>query len=218
VLLAAEVETVNAAADRHFAEFRGEYRERSPGTFQHASLLEGSAAFDTLIWHPKVVGIVDGLLGGDATFVETSLILKDGHTPTHAGWHQDLAYRGVFHPLSTVGVSVIYYLTDVAPEGGPFAVVPGSHKFAFPLPKLECVEAMPRFERLAAPAGSAILFHGGLWHAAMPNASECQRRTVHNYYLHRWMKTTGHTKIPERLYAAVQDDPFRRRLLYAPGG
>ena len=117
VLSPDEVEAANAAVDRHFAEFRSEYRERAPGTLQHASMLEGSEGFDFLIWHPNVIGIVDGLMGGDATFVETSVILKDGRTPTHAGWHRDLAYGGVFHPLSTVGVSVIYYLTDVAPEG-----------------------------------------------------------------------------------------------------
>jgi phytanoyl-CoA hydroxylase len=215
-LSADEVRAVNGAVDSHFREFRLEYRERSPGTFQHASLLGGSEGFDGLIWHPNVIGIVDGLLGGDATFVETSVILKNGSTPTHAGWHQDLAYRQVYHPASTLAVSVIYYLSDVDPDGGPFAVVPGSHKFSFPLPDLDDLLDMPHFERLAGPAGTAILFHGALWHAAMPNASGWQRRTVHNYYVHRWMKTTGHTRIPQRLYDAVNQDEFRRRVLYSP--
>jgi ectoine hydroxylase-related dioxygenase (phytanoyl-CoA dioxygenase family) len=216
VLSATEVAEVNAAIDRHHREFHGEYRERAPGTFQHASLLEGSEGFDGLIWHPNVLGIVDGLMGGDATFVETSVILKDGGTPTHAAWHRDIAPTMVYHPASTLAVSVIYYLSDVEPHGGAFAVVPGSHKFGFPLPKLEQLDAMPCMTRLAAPAGTAILFHGALWHAATPNASERRRRTIHQYYVHRWMKSTGHTRIPQRLLDAVQDDPLRRRVVYRP--
>jgi ectoine hydroxylase-related dioxygenase (phytanoyl-CoA dioxygenase family) len=216
VLSAAELEGLRAAADDHFARFRSEYRERSPGTFQHASLLEGTDAFDALIWHPGVAGIVDDLLGGDATFVETSLILKQPGTRTHAGWHRDIAPAMVYHPASTLAVSAIYYLTDVEPHGGPFAVVPGSHKFPLPLPKLDDLEQMPHFERLAAAAGTVILFHGALWHAAMHNASDRRRLTIHQYYVHRWMKTTGHTKIPERLYGLVAGDPFQARLLYRP--
>src|SRR5579862_1333903 len=96
-LSASELESARAAADDHFARFCPEYRERSPGTFQHASLLEGTDAFDFLIWHPRVAGVVDDLLGGDATFVETSTIRKDGGTATHAGWHRDIAPTMVYH-------------------------------------------------------------------------------------------------------------------------
>src|SRR5262249_1560451 len=159
--------------------------------------LEGTDAFDALIWHPGVARIVDDLLGGDATFVETSLIWKEPATRTHAGWHRDIAPGMVYHSASTLAVSAIYYLTDVHPCGGPFAVVPGSQKFPFPLPNLDDLEQMPHFERIGAPAGTVILFHGALWHAAMHNESERRRLTVHQYYVHRWMKTTGHTRIPE---------------------
>ena len=215
-LSAPERERLTSAADHHFSRLRSEYRERSPGTFQHASLLEGTEAFDLLIWHPAVCGIVDDLLGGDATFVETSMIRKEAGTPTHAGWHRDLAPSSVYHAASTLAVSAIHYLTDVEPHGGPLAVVPGSHKFPFPLPDVADLEQMPYFERLAAPAGTVILFHGALWHAAMPNRSERRRVTIHQYYVHRWMKTTGHTRIPERLYQSIAGDPFRERLIYRP--
>jgi ectoine hydroxylase-related dioxygenase (phytanoyl-CoA dioxygenase family) len=209
-----EVRRFNGAIDAHRAACAGEWKERSPGTFQHASPLEATDGLDDLIWHPAVAGIVDELMGGDATFVELSIILKEGGTPTHAGWHVDFGRHRPFSRELPVAISAIYYLSDVAPDGGCFAVVPGSHKFTFPLPKVESLEAMPTFEKLAAPAGSVILFHGALWHAAMPNDSDRRRVTVHNYYVHSWMKTTGHTRIPERLYSAVEGDPFCKRLLY----
>jgi ectoine hydroxylase-related dioxygenase (phytanoyl-CoA dioxygenase family) len=216
VLSSDEVDTINAVADAHLEAFRHEYTERAPATLQHASMLEGTEGFDPLIWHPNVLGRVDALLGGEAAFVETSVILKDGNTPAHTGWHRDIGPGGVDLASATLAVSAIYYLSDVAADGGAFAVVPGSHKFPFRLPKLESIEEMPYYEVLAAPAGSAILFHGALWHTATPNNSDTQRRTVHNYYFRRWMKKTVHTVIPERLYAQTEGDPVRSRVLYCP--
>lgn len=216
VLSPDEVATVNAAADAHLEAYRHEYKERAPATLQHASMLEGTEGFDPLIWHPNVLGRVNALLGNDAAFVETSVILKDGETPAHTGWHRDIGPGGVDLTSATLAVSVIYYLSDVGPDGGAFAVVPGSHKFPFPVPKLENIGDMPYYEVLAAPAGSAIFFHGALWHTATTNDSNRQRRTVHNYYFRRWMKKTVHTIIPERLYAQTEGDPLRSRALYRP--
>jgi ectoine hydroxylase len=216
VLSRAELAAINAGADEHWEQYGEEYRERAPGTFQHASMLTGSTAFDPLIWHPRTAGKVNALLEGEATFVETSIIRKDPGTPAHTGWHRDIAPRGVDPTAGTLAVSVIYYLNDVRVDGGAFAVAPGSHRFRFPLPHLEHPGEMPYMELLDAPAGSAILFHGALWHTSTPNDSARQRRTVHNYYFRRWMKKSVHTTLPERIYAAARGDAFREKLLYRP--
>jgi phytanoyl-CoA hydroxylase len=111
-------------------------------------------------------------------------------------------------------VKVFWLLTDVAPDGGPTAVVPGSHRFplGFELPRPENPAEMPGHVRMAFPAGTAWLFNGRLYHAALPNASDDARRILIYNYGHFWMKVWQGYEPSERLRRAAKT-AVRRQLL-----
>jgi len=76
--------------------------------------------------------------------------------------------------------SVMFMLTDFTESNGATRIVPGSH-----LSGQQPDPAVPwTIDGLAvtAPAGSALVFDGRLWHAAGPNQSEDPRMGVLAYY------------------------------------
>jgi hypothetical protein len=76
--------------------------------------------------------------------------------------------------------NVAIQLTDIGPEDGGFACLPGSHKANFPCPdKIRLYrEGQDRIKQLTAKAGDAILFVECLMHGAFPWTAKHQRRTV----------------------------------------
>src|SRR5207302_4388049 len=85
------------------------------------------------------------------------------HTRTRHGWGT-YTERDRFH---CIFVKTLAYLTDVGPEDGGTAVIPGSHKMSWP--QHEMIEAALSDERLihqiSAPAGSVLLFPESLIHS-----------------------------------------------------
>lgn len=216
-LSSAEVGVLNAALDRDFSERHETFYSRSEGTYQSVRVMEVETAFDALIMHPGVFDTLKALMNDDIAFSELSVIIKSPGTETHAAWHKDAGYSGVPLTQSLLLISCIYYLTDVPPDGACFTVTPGSHRFDRPQPKVENLEDMPTHVKLSGRAGTAILFNANLWHAAMPDRSDTERRTVHLYYCRPWMKPSGHTQFPPRLLAAA-DTPFLKRFYHTNWG
>lgn len=212
-----DLAALNAALDRDFTQRRDTYYSRSDRTYQSVRVMEVETAFDRLITHPSTFGIVRELMGEDIAFSELSVILKEPHTESHAGWHKDAGYAGVDLTRGLLLISCIYYLTDVRPGGACFSVVPGSHRFDWPRPAVEHVDDMPTHVELSGSAGTAIIFNANLWHCAKPNRSDVWRRTVHIYYCHAWMKPSGHTKFPPRLLESA-DTPFMQQFFHAKWG
>jgi ectoine hydroxylase-related dioxygenase (phytanoyl-CoA dioxygenase family) len=212
-----EVVSLNAALDRDFENRRDTFYARHENTFQSVRIMEVETAFDALIAHPSTFDLIRGFMDDDIAFSELSVILKKPHTETHAQWHKDVGYRGAPMSQSLLLISCIYYLTDVPENGACFSVVPGSHRFDRPTPKVETIEDMPTQVALSGRAGTAIIFNANLWHAARPNQSDLERRTVHIYYCRPWMKPTGHTHFPPRLLESAEND-FMKRFYHANWG
>src|SRR5262249_50441313 len=103
-------------------------------------------------------------------------------------WHQDSPYFAFECPHVDRLVSVQVYLDDATPENGCLWMIPGSHR-AGGLPGLtdrgvvgklytdvdRVLAEAPRVP-LAAPAGSAIFFHGDVVHGSKVNRSSASRR------------------------------------------
>jgi ectoine hydroxylase-related dioxygenase (phytanoyl-CoA dioxygenase family) len=87
-------------------------------------------------------------------------------------------------------VKAFFLLSDVAENGGPTAVLPGSHKFLSDdiVPELEDPTQMPGAVHMAFPAGTVWIFNARCFHAAMPNDSDVARRVLIYSYGHCWMK------------------------------
>lgn len=142
-------------------------------------------------------------------------------------WHRDDQAPDQWPVPSSRQIKMFMAISDVAPDGGPLAVVPGSHRLRYgpwetlrrsfrssmtldaELPQ----ESMPNHVKFTAKAGDALLFDHGTWHTAMPNTSGEERRAV----IMSWAASGGWgmphmPPLRERTQA-----PPRRNLIESPG-
>ncbi len=140
--------------------------------------------------HPRLVPLVEEVVGGavrleeseaiinrrdpDAVLPPGRRILPTGfHTGTRPGWGTYVE-QNRFHCLF---VKTLAYLTDVGPDDGGTAVIPGSHKMSWP--QEEMIRAAQEDERLIhqieAKAGSVLLFAESLIHSTTAIRSDRER-------------------------------------------
>ena len=82
------------------------------------------------------------------------------------------------------------------------------------MPEAAHYDAMPGHVRMAVPAGTAYLFNGRIFHAALPNRGTRTRRVLIFNYGHVWMKPWQGYEPSERLIVAATT-PVRKQLLHA---
>jgi ectoine hydroxylase-related dioxygenase (phytanoyl-CoA dioxygenase family) len=216
-LSAAELAAARAAADRAEAAWRadpGRAGLRRPNLEQVQAPIEYDDLFLDLMEHPRVFPLVREILGEDVQMIDNDYFLSPPRTESHTGWHHDVGMHGVYHPFSILMVKVFWLLSDVDPDGGATAVLPGSHRFppGTPLPKPADPREMPGHVRMAYPAGTAWLFNGRVYHSALPNESDRARRVLIYNYGHFWMKQWQGYEPSERLGREAAT-PVRRQLL-----
>jgi hypothetical protein len=171
-----------------------------------------------LLWHPKVFPLVREIIGDDVSMIDNSYYVTPPHTPhTHADWHHDVGLTGVYHPLSVMMVKVFFLLTDVNADSGGTAMVPGSHRFpmGFEFPKVARPKDMPGAVQMSGKAGTAYLFNGRVYHAAVNNDSDTPRRVLIYNYGHHWMKIWPGYEPSQKLldWAEQSGDPARMQVL-----
>lgn len=209
---------VRAAADRAEAVWRSDYTRRGgrgANLEQILAPIEYEDELLALLEHPVVFPVVRELLGDDVSMIDNDYFITPPRTQTHAHWHHDVGMAGVYHPRSVMMVKVFYLLTDVSPDGGGTAVIPGSHRFPmdFKLPHVENPAEMPGHVKMAYPAGTAWLFNGRTYHAALHNSSDQRRQVLIYNYGHFFMKPwQGYEPSPE--IQAKAKTPAMRQLLH----
>ncbi len=99
-------------------------------------LQPGETAKDIREWHetslylyeicmnPKILDLVEGVLGPNFYLWASSFFIKEPHSEETVGWHQD-AYYWPMKPLNTVTVWLAF--DDVDEVNGGMKLVPGSH-------------------------------------------------------------------------------------------
>ncbi|MEZ5275741.1 MAG: phytanoyl-CoA dioxygenase family protein [Opitutaceae bacterium] len=102
-----------------------------------ALLHHGETAKDIREWHetslylyeicmnPKILDLVEGILGPDFYLWASNFFIKPPHSKETVGWHQD-AYYWPMEPMNTVTVWLAF--DDVDEVNGGMKIVPGSHK------------------------------------------------------------------------------------------
>ena len=109
----------------------------------------------------------------------TNVVLRGNVHADH--WHRDGVRAAGLFPQSRE-LKMFIYLSDVAADGGPLGVVPGSSRL--PLGPWETLrtsfrssltldaalpqDKMPNHYAFVAPAGTALLFDLATWHSALP--------------------------------------------------
>lgn len=179
-------------------------------------IIEHGDIFLDLMEHPATFPLMRNIIGDDVQLSDNDGLIKPAHTKTHATWHSDIGcQRGVFHPLSTIMAKQFFFLTDVAENGGPLTFVPGSHRLPgdYPVPQWEgTLTPLPGMVKMTVKAGTAVLFHCHLYHAAMHNDSDQPRKSLIYTYNHFWMKPWNGYNPSQRLKDAAQT-PVRKQLL-----
>jgi len=173
--------------------------------------------------HPRILDIVEQLIGPDILVYNVTYIVKEAHTRSHVSWHQDLTYWGLD---SDDQVSVWLALSEASEKNGCMRMLPGSHKLGSqPHIKNEKDEDNVLFqnqrvadidESQAVPAalkpGQASFHHGWLLHASAANQGHDRRIGLNIQYIAphvRQTKLPGFTALlvrGEDRYHHYEDD------------
>ncbi len=190
-----------AAAARHRRQL--EHVEQQFGDQHYRSKMHTLLDFAAdLATAPRVLDVVEQLLGPNIMLFDVTYIIKEAHSPSHVSWHQDLTYWGLSNDRQ---VSMWLALSPATPVSGCMRMVPGSHTQG----KLEhtdtadtsnvlfrgqSVEGVAEDNAQMCPLqpGEASFHHGWTLHASMPNASDDRRIGFNVQYIDPSARQTLH--------------------------
>jgi ectoine hydroxylase-related dioxygenase (phytanoyl-CoA dioxygenase family) len=159
------------------------------------------------VLNPAVLALQTYMLDFDCRLSSITGFVKwpddDGYGPS-LGLHHDSVVR---HSLS-IGkdshtANCNWLLTDYTRDNGALAVVPGSH-LRHHRPNVFQLEGVDEAIPVEAPAGSAVVFHGNLWHGAFPRKNPGLRLGLSTYY------SRSYLQVNEDYRAALTPDVLER--------
>lgn len=156
---------------------RGAYRQKTHLLFTW---------LDGLIRDPRILDVVEDVLGPDLFCWSSSFFIKEANDPGYVSWHQDSTYWGLSSP-DVMTVWVAFSASDAT--SGCMRVVPGSHRLE-QVPHRDTFaehNLLTRGQEIAVEVdesdavmmplapGEASLHHVLLFHASPPNRSSDRR-------------------------------------------
>jgi hypothetical protein len=175
---------ISEVFERDPPDERGQRPPEDAQMFRYA-MLNRSAAAQTAVAHPRLLSVIEPLLGEDCHVIaNTAWRNPAGQPGSHGGqnWHIDAGPHvplpegvrwpaHIPHPVFAIGVHI--YLQDCAIEDGPTGVLSGSHLSGRPPPLGRHLDDDLDFEgQRVTPfivrAGDAGLFVSDIWHRRMP--------------------------------------------------
>jgi hypothetical protein len=149
------------------------------------SILGCGAPFEQLIDWPATVPHAQEMIGVPMRLDAASFMSRNpgGGFRFHHGYAELLPYCEYSYSdgkFECVSVKIAYALTDVGPDEGAFAVIPGSHKSNFINPTVMQMpdRTHPLVKVLPCRAGDAIMFTEDLTHGAVEHHGTSTRRTL----------------------------------------
>lgn len=159
-----------------------------------------------LVTHPKVLDIVESIIGPDVLLYNSNFIIKEPGTDAYIAWHQDLTYWGLEDDEAEI--SMWLALSPATAESGCMVMMPGTHTGG----RAEHVEApgdgnilllgqqiADVGESLGVHAslapGQASFHHGWTIHRSAPNVSNDRRIGLNVQYVapHNAQKGPAHS-------------------------
>lgn len=211
----------NREAKRVYANVRGEHH------ILMGNLVEYDPALLAYAAHPKLVPLVEEIVGGAVRLEESEAIINrrdpgvDQATLLSRQKHPTGFHRGTtptwgcyyeadqFHCLF---VKTLAYLTDVGPDDGGTCVIPGSHRMTW---KKELMtraaledESEKLIHQIEAKAGSVLLFAESLIHSTTLIKSDIERVILVSGYtppmLREWMGNEVRPEFVQTLPEAIR--------------
>jgi ectoine hydroxylase-related dioxygenase (phytanoyl-CoA dioxygenase family) len=155
------------------------------GTRRLANLVNKDPIFDTCYTHPKILALVQYVIGRD--FKLTSINGRDalpgeGDQGLHADWGSRKADEP-FHIFNS-----IWLLDDFTAENGATRLVPGTHRLPSAPGDVMRNPSEPHPDEIIvlAPAGTVIAYNAHLWHGGTRNRTQgAKRRVLHPAFIAR---------------------------------
>lgn len=155
-----------------------------------------------LATHPKILDIVEQLIGKDILIYNVSYIIKEPQSKSFVSWHQDLTYWGL---SSDDQVSMWLALSPATRQSGCMEMISGSHKQG----KLEHHrtednnnvlyngQTINNIDETQATLcdlqpGEASFHHGWTVHRSMPNLSDDRRIGLNVQYIASHVRQLDH--------------------------
>ena len=168
--------------------------------------------FRSIAFNPKMVGVAKDLVGPNITLFQTMLLMKPPHFGGSKVWHQDNAYFRLA-PKEIIGFWIACDDTD--PENGCMHVIPGSHVHGLAehggvQDDYGLLEPPSVKDAVACPmkAGTALVFHGEIYHYTPENTSDQRRRALQYHYANSICRSTKDSPF----------DPFTGEIVVAGDG
>jgi ectoine hydroxylase-related dioxygenase (phytanoyl-CoA dioxygenase family) len=165
--------------------------------------------FVEVVREPRLLEAVEAALGDDFHLLAYEAIEIPPGGGKDRDWHSDFH----FATEAPLVVNTAIYLQDMADAFGPLYVVPESHRWNREPTPDEVESPVPGEVKMSIPRGSAVVFHGRLWHTGSRNAMDAPRRAIFPYFGQRWIKRMDdfyRSPLPDEI--ATSDDPVLRRL------
>jgi ectoine hydroxylase-related dioxygenase (phytanoyl-CoA dioxygenase family) len=137
------------------------------------NLLPRDPIFAQVPLHPALLPLIDRVLGGQCLLSSlTAIEMNPGQRPQP--FHADDGSITLPRPHIALEGIAIWALTDFTATNGGTRIVPGSHKWdRAPVPG-EQVD----YITVEMPAGSAVVYHGSLWHGGGANDTNERRMGI----------------------------------------
>jgi ectoine hydroxylase-related dioxygenase (phytanoyl-CoA dioxygenase family) len=141
-------------------------------------------AFDDLAVHPLLLAALDHALGEHYQF-SAPVALQIGPGEAAQVLHRDEGIYPLPQPHPPVVVNSMWALCDFTEANGATRLVPGSHRWP-PHRRPETDE--PEVVTATMPAGSVLIYLGGLWHGGGANTSDEPRPGLLLEYVVSWLR------------------------------
>lgn len=178
-----KVAEIRAAFDPFHAETAvGDTAFAGHQTQRVFNLASKTRVLDALFLHPKILAILEGHLDDQ---IQLSIASSASLMPGQAGQalHRDDTYYPLPRPHLPLSTNVMWAISDFTAENGGTKLVPGTHLTAD-------LETPPDDQVInaEAPAGSAVLWSGSLFHGGGQNRSDAPRLGVTAIYSRAWLR------------------------------
>lgn len=207
-----EVELAVAAADPDGPMFNPMAREFMGAFTKNVPGVPGiSRTFATeVMCHPLLLAVADTVLGASCARFQLNLgqILERGPGSVDQWLHRDEGvWNDVPKPCPELQLATVIALVDFTAENGATRIAPGSHRWADRHAPMEH-QRHPTPNEIAIaemPAGSAVVYTGGVIHGGGANSTFSPRRAVHLSYCLGWLRTeeNNYLSIPPAIAASL---------------
>lgn len=217
VLADAEVDRFVHGFDRNRSDSSYLWRYLGRDTHQtgNCEALPSWVELDDIVRHPRILPVVQTLMGDPLSILEVSARHMDVHPDAvkiPQQWHRDTPHVAS-HPLRMDYIQAMVYLTDVDADTHCFTISPEA--VDSPILDRDAQLAGGGMAYLYGPAGTVILFNASVLHTATVRTTRYERKTIQTYYCHRASKLGKlDMVIPAQLWRD-HPDPAAREL-YGP--